>query len=126
MRKPRQRRGGALVIALLTLMVVMLLAGSILRSLVASRRQSRQFAAAAQAAWLAESALDRARVRLAADSAYTGETWQVDLRGPDDSPQAGLAMIEILAPAGQPRRITAAAKVGEVAITRTMNVAPRN
>ena len=56
-----------------------------------------------QAAWLAESALQRAAGRLAIDDTYTGETWTIpaeELTGTD----GGLVVIEVAAVPNDPSR----------------------
>jgi Tfp pilus assembly protein PilX len=76
MNQPRTRRGAALAIALVTLLVATLIAASVIRSSLAAHRQSLQLQDELQAQWLAECAIERAAVKLAADSDYAGETWQ--------------------------------------------------
>jgi len=70
------RRAAALVVAVVTLMVVMLMTGTLLRSLVARHRQLGRWEQELQAQWLAESALERARVQLIRQPDYAGESWQ--------------------------------------------------
>jgi hypothetical protein len=58
-----------------------------------------------QAGWLAESGIQRAAARLAADANYRGETWNVsaeDLGGRD----AGAVAIRVEQPPGKPDRRT--------------------
>lgn len=75
----RQRRGAALLMAIVCLMVMTALAVSLARSLVAQQRQLRLRGSQMQAFWLAESAVERARVRLDATPEYAGEDWHVEL-----------------------------------------------
>ena len=80
---------------------VMLL--SIVKLAVGSRRATRSEAWRVQAAWLAESALQRAAGRLAIDDTYTGETWTIpaeELTGTD----GGLVVIEVAAVPNDPSR----------------------
>jgi hypothetical protein len=59
----------------------------------------------AQAGWLAQSAIERAVARLAAQPDYRGETWHVsagELGGPD----AGVVVIRVQSAAEQPGRRT--------------------
>jgi type II secretory pathway component PulK len=70
------RRGAALAAALTLLLVVMLIAGAMLQQLAATQRGARLVGRKLQAQWLAESALDRALVKLQSDRQYHGETWQ--------------------------------------------------
>jgi Tfp pilus assembly protein PilX len=93
MKRHLRRRGGALVIALLTLMIIVLLSGALLRSLLAASRQSRRSETELQAQWLAEAAISRGLARLAADSAYEGETWRIALGQSVD--QSGVATIRV-------------------------------
>ena len=61
-RKARFRRlGTALVVALVTLLVIASLLGTLVQSLLAQSRQSRQVANQLQANWLADTALARPR-----------------------------------------------------------------
>lgn len=75
---PRGRhRGAALVIALVAMTIVAAVLVLLARQSVIERRTLQRDSWQAQAAWLAESALDRAAARLAADREYTGETWNL-------------------------------------------------
>lgn len=79
-RSSRARRPSRGVILFLMLVCV-LIAGALLaagaRSTVLRRLQQRQEAARLQAAWLADAGAARAAAQLAANPAYTGETWSV-------------------------------------------------
>ncbi len=70
-----RRRGAVLVMVIVCAMVTLAIFISIVKLAVAERRMSDQRSWQVQAAWLAESALERAAWRLAADADYTGETW---------------------------------------------------
>ena len=72
-----RRRGAILVVALVCLGVAAVVFVAVLKMAAAERRGVQTEARRVQAAWLAESALDRAAARLAADPAYLGETWTV-------------------------------------------------
>jgi len=74
-RRRGDRRGAVLVFALVCLAVAALLLMSILRTAGGCHRISEASARQLQAVWLAESAIDRAAARLAADADYSGETW---------------------------------------------------
>ncbi len=66
-------------------------------------RTTRTEAWQMQAAWLADSALQRAASRLAADAAYAGETWAIpaaQLTGDAD----GLVTIEVIPVSNDPTR----------------------
>jgi len=71
------RRGTALVLALMVLVVLGILSGVFVRTGLARRHQLQMEERRAQAVWLAESGLDRATAKLAEDSAYRGETWEI-------------------------------------------------
>jgi len=71
------RRGAILVVALVCLGVAAVVFVAVLKTAAAERRSLQTEARRVQAAWLAESAVDRAAARLAVDPAYPGETWTV-------------------------------------------------
>ena len=81
----RSRSGVVLVAVLVALLVVMLISAAIVRGLVVQHRLARAEQQHVQAFWFAESAVQRARARLAAAADYDGETWQIAL------PQSGYA-----------------------------------
>lgn len=97
------RQGAALLVTIACLVVIASLAVSLARSLVVGHRQSRLRCDQMQAFWLAESAVQRGVVRLAATPAYTGEDWQVEVRM-GGGPVQARAAIRIEAVAGDPRR----------------------
>jgi len=101
---PRPRRPGViLVVAIVSIAVASVIFLAVLRTAVAERNALRTEAWRQQALWLAESGLERAAARLAADSAYQGETWNV----PADqfaSEAGGVVEIEIQSTAGRPNR----------------------
>ena len=71
----RRRRGAVLVMVIVCAMVTLVIFISIVKLAAAGRRMSDERSWQVQATWLAESALERAAWRLAADADYTGETW---------------------------------------------------
>lgn len=71
------RRGAVLLVALVAIAVTSVVFASLLRLSVAERRRVQTEAWQMQAAWLAESGLERAAARLGADAAYQGETWRL-------------------------------------------------
>ena len=80
------RRGALALIAMIALLLVSVIGASLLQSAVAMRRQTEREQWRLQAAWLAESALDRAAAKLRASPEYSGETWTLtaeDLGGLD-------------------------------------------
>jgi len=101
---PRPHRPGViLVVAIVSIAVASVIFLAVLRTAVAERNALRTEAWRQQALWLAESGLERAAARLAADSAYQGETWNV----PADqfaSEVGGVVEIEIQSTAGRPNR----------------------
>lgn len=77
-RTSSRPRGITMFVTIVCLAVIAALGASLLRSLVAEHRQAMLRRDQMQAFWLAESALQRGMARLAADSAYAGEQWQVE------------------------------------------------
>ncbi len=73
----RSRRAGfVVVVVLVCLTVVTLLLASVLQSSMAWRRQVRKEATHTQVAWLAESGMARALMKMESDEEYTGEVWK--------------------------------------------------
>jgi Tfp pilus assembly protein PilX len=87
------RRGATLIVALVTLLIVMLFSATLMRTLIASHRRTRLFQHHLQAQWLAEAAVQRARVQLAVDSDYSGETWRPAMPGAGS--ESGVAVIRL-------------------------------
>ena len=101
LKNRRPRRGIVLIALMIFLAVAMAMVLAWLKLAGLERRQLRSLQAQAQATWLAESALQRAAARLAADPQYSGETWKLtpaDLGGRD----AGEVVIRVDAIADQP------------------------
>ena len=80
-RTSSRRRGVAMLLVLAILAVVLVSAGALLQRIVAQERATRGIANKLQAQLLAESAFDRAFVKLTADRKYAGETWQPTVTG---------------------------------------------
>ncbi len=81
----RHRRGMALIVVLVCLIVAAALAAALLQMALAEHQAQVRQGRELEAAWLAESGLERAAARLAADADYPGETWTIpaaDLGGP--------------------------------------------
>jgi len=76
-RHPNRRRGLTLVPALVCLVVASLLCAALIKKAHTQRELVRSAEHQVQAEWLAESGLERAVARLAADRAYPGETWNI-------------------------------------------------
>ena len=96
-------RGAVLIVAIVCMAVATVIFASLLRLAVAERRAVRAEAWRVQASWLAESAIERAAYRLAADADYAGETWQIPadaLGGEDDA----VVKIEVRPVAERPNR----------------------
>jgi Tfp pilus assembly protein PilV len=97
------RRGAVLVVVLVCLAVAAAMF-VVLVKLAATGRQSMQTQCwRMQAQWLAESGLERAAARLAADAKYTNETWTISAEelGGD---AAGVVRIRAEAVADRPNR----------------------
>jgi Tfp pilus assembly protein PilV len=72
-----RRRGAVLLVALVVIIVAAAVFVSVLKLSVAERRRVQTEAWQVQAAWLAESGMERAAAQLAADPLYRGETWSL-------------------------------------------------
>ena len=72
-----RRRGWVLVAAIVCTAVASVIFMSILRLLAAERRATQTDQWQVQAAWLAESGIERAANRLSGDPKYSGETWKL-------------------------------------------------
>ena len=97
LKKPRShhacsRRGVAVIIVIAVLAMTMAFAGVWARQIVMERREARRAEEQQQVRWLTEAGVRRAAARLAADPAYTGETWFIEA-GEIDRPSP--AAIEI-------------------------------
>jgi Tfp pilus assembly protein PilX len=76
-RNDRKRRGAVLIVAMVCVAVATAAMISLVRLAMAQRNRLGAEALRLQCAWLAESALERAAWRLAADPKYPGETWNL-------------------------------------------------
>jgi type II secretory pathway component PulK len=108
-----------MVMAMVTMAVVAAMAVQVAVSLVATHRQTRRYHDELQAAWLAESALDRAAARLADDGKYEGETWQPVVAGESEE-EAGSVEIAVERMDDGGRRITARAHWPDVEVHRVL------
>ena len=72
------RRGVIMVVALVCMAVAVVMGGLLLKTAALQRQACDAQERQDQARWLAESALERAAARLAADAHYPGETWTTD------------------------------------------------
>ncbi len=99
-RKPR-RHGIVLVAVMACLAVASMIFISVVKTAALGHRATQSDARQVQAAWLAESGLERAAWQLANDADYAGETWTLsadELAGPHDA----VVEIEVEAVAEQP------------------------
>ena len=102
-RRERAPRGAVLMVVLVCLTLAAAIGGALLRAGIARRGQARMEERRLQAAWLAESGLERASMKLAEAPDYRGETWDIpasDLGGRD----GGAVLIAIEAVEGRPDR----------------------
>jgi Tfp pilus assembly protein PilX len=94
-RHRKRRRGAVLVAALFCLAVVLAIAMALVRSALVEHRQTQRRAQQLQSFWLAESAAERAALRLRAEEGYTGETWRPQLLEGDAAAATGVATIRV-------------------------------
>jgi len=76
-RLSRERRGTVIVAALVCMLVVMAILGAMLRGTLRNFRQMRNERNLRQAELLLEAGSQRAAYKLAADTNYHGETWNL-------------------------------------------------
>jgi Tfp pilus assembly protein PilX len=100
MHKPiryAHRRAAVLIFAMLVLLVLTLLGGELVRTMVMTSRRTQQDRHHLQAAWLAESGVERALAQLESDKGYGGEVWQptVDDAAAENA-NAGKAKVTII------------------------------
>ncbi len=76
-REKGERRGMILILILACIAIAALLLITGVRLALTSHRVTRSLGWSLQAQWLAESGLERAAARLAADAEYSGETWNI-------------------------------------------------
>ncbi|HBO44107.1 MAG TPA: hypothetical protein DD670_09285 [Planctomycetaceae bacterium] len=97
------RRGIALVTAMVCLAMVVVLMSLIVQVAMMRHTVARDELRQLQAAWLADSALQRAAARLAADREYAGEMWKIGAEA-FDGRHAGVVLIEVTASDEDARR----------------------
>lgn len=88
-----RRRGAALAVVLVCLLVMTVVGAAVAQSLLAGRREARREQDRLQTLWLAESGLARARARVDADPAYSGETWRISADELDDRRGADVEIV---------------------------------
>jgi len=97
------RRGVIMVAVIVCVAVASIIFLSIAKLVVAGRQAAQTETWQLQARWLAESGLERAASRLAADADYSGETWTVPADAIGGS-EAGLVEIAVEAVPDEPGR----------------------
>ncbi|NQU24752.1 MAG: hypothetical protein HQ567_26005 [Candidatus Nealsonbacteria bacterium] len=100
---PPARRGAVLIAVIVCVVVGSAVFLSILKMTAAGRNVLQSESQRIQAEWLAESALQRAAARLAADPDYAGETWNVSAVGLS-MPQSAKVRIDVEPVAGRADR----------------------
>jgi type II secretory pathway component PulK len=99
------RKGTALILVLVGLGVTTLIFMAAMKMILVQRKSIELNSRQIQSRWLAESGIERAAARLAADAKYEGETWNVsaeDLGGRD----GGKVTIKVEQVPGKPGRRT--------------------
>ncbi|MBX6314323.1 MAG: hypothetical protein IRY99_15630 [Isosphaeraceae bacterium] len=91
-QRARRRRGALAIVVVICLVLVAMFCATLFRVSLARREQVRGEEYRLQAAWLAESGLERAAARLAESPAYPGETWRI---APDELGGQGAAVVAI-------------------------------
>jgi hypothetical protein len=99
-----RRRGTALIVVIICLVLITGITTSLVRLTLAAHAQLLREEHRLQASWLAEAALQRGKIRLQADSSYTGEVWAIESIGPAGLP--GRAVIT-MGPASAARDVPA-------------------
>jgi type II secretory pathway component PulK len=87
-----RRRGSVLVMVMISLLLMSMIAGVLTRVVMTQREYSRATLLRTQAEWLVQSAGRRAAAKLATNSDYTGEMWNIS---PDELDQSFGASAEI-------------------------------
>ncbi len=100
--RPR-RRGLTAVAVLVCLIIITMISGAVVQVGLARRDEVRAQERSLQSEWLAESGIQRALARLAADPAYAGETWDISARELD-SADAALVTITVGPAPGDPKQ----------------------
>ena len=98
-----KRQGIAIIVGLVCLVMASILMAVAARIAIVEHGAARDEGRRVQSAWLVESGLDRARVRLAAEPGYTGETWKI---APEvlDGRHGAVVLIEVVASDEDPRQ----------------------
>lgn len=103
-------RGLALPMAVVCLTVLTIVFGILTRQALSARRAARAEERRLRAGWLAESGLERAWARLAADPGYRGETWDLSAEALKDHHGAAVVIaVEPVSGDDEHLRVTARA-----------------
>jgi type II secretory pathway component PulK len=102
-RKFQNRRGMVLIVLLVCFALAAAMIIGAVRIALTAHKATQTAAWSVQARWLAESGVERAAAKLAADAAYTGETWTIPAEelGAEES---GVVRIEVQPVSGQEKR----------------------
>jgi hypothetical protein len=100
-RATRAQRGATLAAVLVCLLVIMLFSAAVVRNLTLRHRALSWEQRDLQCLYLLTSATDRAQTRLAADPAYTGESWDPS-EASGGAGETGVAHIRVEASAELP------------------------
>ena len=106
MRNMRNPRGMVLIMFLVCLAIAAAMIAGAARIAITSHQATQTASWNEEARQLAESGVERAAAKLAADAAYAGETWNIpaaELGGQE----AGVVRIEVKPAAGEEKRRTA-------------------
>jgi type II secretory pathway component PulK len=114
-----------LIIVIVALTVASMIGAALLQMAFMQHRQMQHDRLRAQAGWIAETGLQRALQRIAADAKYQGETWTVDVPGRDRTQQAEV-QITIGEDANQTVTAVATYPQGETFRARVRRSAPSN
>ena len=101
----RNRRGMVLIVFLVCLAVAAALIAGAARIALTSHQATQTASWSVQARLLAESGVERAAAKLAADAAYTGESWTIPA-AEFGGQEGGIVRIQVQPAADQPRRRT--------------------
>ncbi len=117
------KRGATLAAAVICLLVIMLFSSAVVSALTTRFRATRLDEQQLQCLFLADSAAARAQVKCAANSAYTGETWSIELDSQGVA-RTGVAEIRVEPIANQPgqRRVHVEARWPDDPVHRVQRI----
>ncbi len=102
--RSNRRSGAVLAVVMVTLFLILIVGTALIRMGSLQRRQTMVAERRAQSEWLAESGLERAKVKIQASEGYQGETWTIksaDLGGRGD----GVVVITVTPASGREDRL---------------------